>query len=339
MLRRLCLLASFLPVGCGAASGALPPNRSMAPAATARLPAVTEFAIAAENARATVPYQIALGSDGAMWFTEEASGAVGRIDSRGSVRHIALPSQNAQPEGIALGTDGALYVAENEGPNQYGTHVARVAPDGRVREWSDSDYMPQGVAAGSRGQIRFTQGCGGLAVLKAGTIRQYPLQGIPSETNAIAESSDGAIWFAQDGTATIGRISASGTLTSYHGVEYRHKYADLPHGVAVGSDGNLWWTAQMSGVIWAMSPRGAVVHTYVIPSRGAQPWGIVAGPDGALWFTENGAGKIGRVTTAGAFTEYSIPTRNAKPQGLAFDLRGELWFVESGTNKIGRIQP
>jgi virginiamycin B lyase len=317
----------------------MPPVPAAIQPALPRAHAVTEFAIHGANARKTDPYQIVLGADGAMWFTEEAAGAIGRIDANGRVRQIALPSKNAQPEGIALGSDGALYVAENEGPNQYETHVARVNPSGRVREWSDSNYMPQGVAAGGGGQIWFTQGCGGLAVLSGGAIRQYPLQGIPSETNAIAQSSDGAMWFAQDGTATIGRIAPSGALTTYRGIEYRHKYADLPHGVAAGRDGNLWWTAQMSGVIWATNLRGAVVHTYQIPSRGAQPWGIAAGPDGALWFTESGTGKIGRVTTAGAFSEYSIPTRNAKPQGLAFDRSGELWFVESGANKIGRIDP
>jgi virginiamycin B lyase len=287
-----------------------------------------------------VPYQIVAGPDGAMWFTEEGASAVGRIDGRGDVRQVALPSKNAQPEGIALGTDGALYVAENEGPNQYDTHVARVSTDGHVREWNDDDFMPQGVAAGANGRMWFTQGCGGLAVLsKAGTVQHVALQGIPSETNAIVEGPDGAMWFAEDGTATIGRIGASGAIALYDGLLYEKKYADVPHGVAVGRDGNLWWTAFESGVIWATDLHGAIVHAYAIPTKGSQPWGIVAGPDGALWFTEYGAGKIGRVTTAGTFTEYAIPTRNAKPQGLAFARDGKLWFVESGANRIGRIAP
>jgi streptogramin lyase len=31
------------------------------------------------------------------------------------------------------------------------------------------------------------------------------------------------------------------------------------------------------------------------------------GPDGALWFTERLADKIGRLTTAGLFTEFPLP--------------------------------
>jgi virginiamycin B lyase len=340
MIRRSSLLACFLAAGCSAA-GVTPGPLADSPASAAQKPhAITEFAVAVPSVPNPVPYQIAPGPDGAMWFTEEGAGAIGRIDGSGRIRQVPLRSQNAQPEGIASGPDGALYVAENEGPNQYETHVARVTTDGHVREWSDSDFMPEGVAAGADGRMWFTQGCGGLAVLsKAGKVSQFPLQGIPSETNAIVEGPDGAIWFAEDGTASIGRIGASGAVKLYGGFLYEKKYGDLPHGVAVGSDGNLWWTALVSGVIWATDLHGTIVHEYAIPTKGSQPWGIVAGPDGALWFTEYGAGKIGRVTTAGAFTEYTVPTRNSKPQGLAFARDGKLWFVESGANRIGRIVP
>jgi virginiamycin B lyase len=340
MIRRSSLLACFLAAGCSAAG--VTPGPLAVPSLTAaagKPHAITEFAIAERTMPNPVPYQIVAGPDGAMWFTEEGASAIGRIDARGRIRQFPLRSKNAQPEGIALGPDGALYVAENEGPNQYETHLARVSTDGRVREWGDSNLMPEGVA-GADGRMWFTQGCGGLAVLsRAGNIQRFPLQGIPSETNAIVEGPDGAIWFAEDGTATIGRISNSGAVTLYGGLRYEKKYADLPHGVAVGSDGNLWWTALESGVIWATDLHGRIVHAYAIPTNLSQPWGIVAGPDGALWFTEYGAGKIGRVTTAGAFTEYTVPTPNAKPQGLAFAADGKLWFVESGTNRIGRIEP
>ena len=110
-----------------------------------------------------------------------------------------------------------------------------------------------------------------------------------------------------------------------------------------------------------------------------RPHEITAGPDGALWFTEFGANppKIGRMTTAGAFTEFDSrwaaaptgsprdptapcgsprtePPRSAasRPEGdhhrvpAAGGFRpgditpgpdGRLWFTESEANKIGAI--
>ncbi len=67
------------------------------------------------------------------------------------------------------------------------------------------------------------------------------------------------------------------------------------------------------------------------------PWEIATGPDGALWFTENNANKIGRITTAGALTEYPVPTLNSGPLGIAAGPDGALWFTEEAASKIGRI--
>jgi len=47
--------------------------------------------------------------------------------------------------------------------------------------------------------------------------------------------------------------------------------------------------------------------------------------------------KIGRVTTAGSFTEYAIPTRGSGAAGIAAGPDGNLWFTEAMSNKIGRI--
>ena len=48
------------------------------------------------------------------------------------------------------------------------------------------------------------------------------------------------------------------------------------------------------------------------PTPDSGPFGITAGPDGALWFTEVAApNQIGRITTAGAMTEFAVPTPGA----------------------------
>jgi virginiamycin B lyase len=46
---------------------------------------------------------------------------------------------------------------------------------------------------------------------------------------------------------------------------------------------------------------------------------------------------IGRITTAGAITEYAVPTANSVPSSIAAGSDGALWFTENGGQKIGRI--
>jgi virginiamycin B lyase len=67
-----------------------------------------------------------------------------------------------------------------------------------------------------------------------------------------------------------------------------------------------------------------------------QPAGIAAGPDGALWFTEENGDRIGRITTAGAISEFSV-TSGAHPTKITAGPDGRMWFTESGRNQIGAI--
>lgn len=340
-------MACLALTACGGTAQVVPAslssmvNRSAGTAlrsqAAAEPHAIAEFVIHGAGSDA-LPFSIAAAPDGAMWITEPGTSAIARIAPDGAIRQFRLPTLGGEPEGIVAGPSGTMYFAEHAGPN-YATHVAKVTRGGSIIEYNDSNFMPEGVAAGPNGEMWFTQGCAGLAVLARGKVTQYLVSGITGETPAIVRGPDGAMWFSQDGSARIGRVGRDGNLTTYTGLMYESKYNDTPNAVAVGSDGNLWWTAQLSNAIWAMDRHGRIVHVYTIPTPGSAPWGIAAGRDGALWFTEWSGNKVGRVTTGGVFAEYPLPTSNAHPQGIAVDRDGSLWFVESTANRVGRIVP
>lgn len=78
---------------------------------------------------------------------------------------------------------------------------------------------------------------------------------------------------------------------------------------------------------------------FPVPTAGSIPHGITVGPDGALWFTEYATNKIGRITTAGTFTEYTVPTPNSQPENIVAGPDGNLWFTEPNAGQIGRITP
>jgi plastocyanin len=63
------------------------------------------------------------------------------------------------------------------------------------------------------------------------------------------------------------------------------------------------------------------------------------GPDDALWFTEFNANKIGRITTAGAFHEYTLPIAASGPSRIAAGVGGGLWVTQTKANDIARVTP
>src|SRR5262249_25184565 len=86
--------------------------------------------------------------------------------------------------------------------------------------------------------------------------------------------------------------------------------------------------------------RGLTTDSHPAPlrcRRGARPVGIATGPDGALWFTESSSvsTKIGRITTAGVFTEFPAPTNN--PFDITAGPDEAMWFTVQNGNKIGRL--
>jgi virginiamycin B lyase len=105
--------------------------------------------------------------------------------------------------------------------------------------------------------------------------------------------------------------------------------------IALGPDGNLWYTDIEVDQIVRITPTGALT-VFSLP-RGSEPLGIAAGPDDALWFTEATANKIGRITTSGAITTYPLPHAGSWPTDITPGPDGALWFTERNANQIGRI--
>jgi streptogramin lyase len=264
---------------------------------------------------------IVSGSDGALWFTDsgavvelDSGNKIGRISTGGSVSTFTVPA--GVGSGIAAGPDGALWFVAGT-LIAGGAQIDRLTTGGSITEFpifstiGTANLGP--IAAGSDGNLWFTVGSyflstpGIARMTTAGAITLYTVPTANSNFTSIISGPDGALWFTeytgQPGQssfdAKIGRITTAGTITEY----------TVP---SAGSDGGAYCVF-------------------------ARPAGIAAGPDGALWFTIPYGNKIGRITTAGAVTEYSLPTNQSGPAGITAGPNGALWFTESCGNKIGTI--
>jgi virginiamycin B lyase len=169
----------------------------------------------------------------------------------------------------------------------------------------------------------------------AATVTEFPLPSPNSSPGGIVEGPDGALWFTEQGTARIGRMTTGGSVTEYP----LSNPGASPRAITVGRDGALWFTEESFAAtsIGRITKDGTLTE-FPLSNANVEAPSIVAGPDGALWFTEScplftGAtqcpnGRIGRMTTSGKVSEVALPTANSSPEAIAVGRDGALWFTE-----------
>ncbi|HXB05143.1 MAG TPA: hypothetical protein VNY77_09810 [Candidatus Angelobacter sp.] len=161
----------------------------------------------------------------------------------------------------------------------------------------------------------------------------------------IAVGGDGNLWFVDSGQYKVGRMTPSGAITEF-GLP---AIVGGPVGITVGPDGDIWITTNALGQgrqdwIVHLARNGDLVQYPAGKGSGdtsSGPEAITLGPDGNLWFTEFWTNRIGRMTPAGALTEFPIPTSGSGPRGIVAGPDRNLWFVESSRfhPAIARITP
>jgi virginiamycin B lyase len=174
----------------------------------------------------------------------------------------------------------------------------------------------------------------------AAAIDEFPVPG-GGDPGGISAGPDGALWFIEEGSSEIGRITTAGAITHEFPISTTPDPvpADptLPtrlDQITLGPDGALWFTEPRDNSIGRITTTGAVTE-YPLPVPGGAPEGIDVGPDSNLWFTAPGLNQIGRITVAGAITMFGGAGPGASDITAGPD--GALWFTESGANQIGRI--
>ncbi len=228
------------------------------------------------------PVGIAVGSDGAVWFTEWAGNAIGRIDASGRTSEYPIPTASAQPRNIVTGPDRALWFTEGSGHPPSNGGIGRITTKGAVTDYpsipktSSGSYpvsAPFGIAPGPNGTVWFTD----------------------SDQNALGEFPVGSPQSAKEYA-----------LPSYPGQNLNY--------LILGPDNALYFSSYQN-VVWRYPSTGAFSRfTDAAPS--SLILNLVVGPDKAIWFA-NAEGFVGRMTTAGAFTDYSTnaPGRRTEARG------------------------
>src|SRR5581483_8338356 len=130
---------------------------------------------------------------------------------------------------------------------------------------------------------------------------------------------DNNLWFVENRTDKIARITTSGAITEFPLAPH-----SAPYWITTGSDGNLWVTeigeAGRSSMIARVTTAGAVTE-YAIPAGTNFPLEITSAPDKNLWFTL-ASGSVARLElpvsgAAPVITTSAVP-ESARPFEIAF---------------------
>jgi len=273
---------------------------------------------------------IAAGPENALWFAENVSGLIGKIDVNGAITEYGMPP-GGTPQQIVTGPDGNLYFTAPSG-----NYIGQLVPaTGTVTLFAipTPNGTPTAIMVGADGNIWFAETAWNANVIAAmstsGNFSVVTPIATPGLVLAMTLGPDRNIWFTQESYIGVVR---SGSITRYS----TPTFGAAPQGIVAGPDGSLWFTESNGGKIGKITTTGNVTE-YATAYPNAQPGGITVGQDGALWFGYSGLSGIGRITTSGEVSEYEISTDFAGAGGIVEGPDHALWFTESGIGKIGRL--
>lgn len=260
-----------------------------------------------------------------------------RVDKRGVVKLFNDPEGDPLPSGITQGPDRAVWFTDIGNGI-----VGRVTGSGKYTLQQIVGGVSDGITVGPDQNLWFTVGNGGGGVGRITTSGDFSIFKDPggSYTQGITTGPDGALWFAES-NGTVGRITTAGKVTHF-AVATRNAQLE---GIVTGPDGNLWVTeyvvggSRFSSYVIRLSTNGKYKMFKVGDQRyGAGPDQICVGPDKALWFTEADDNALGRLTTAGKYTEFPTNYPYVQPSGIATGPDDALWFTDfGGSAGIGRM--
>lgn len=289
--------------------------------------------------------QMALGADGAMWFTA----TVGPNETPQCPVFPAVPSARCNTIARVTGAGDVTRVIDSIGafenlPVNTRNQQNVVAAGPNHEMWFAFCAGPEAPFANPCGRYRY------ISLREDGTIDvdgKLPLvdnAGNGYYAQGMVQGPDGNMYLTARlnvvcppsiPAQVIFRIDPQGHIT--------HTFAFGAVGgfIALGPDGNLWTNAGTNGI--ARVNLAGFVTLFAVPTPNAGVNVITAGNDGAIWFTEFTAAKIGRITMDGTLSEYPL-TPGSAPAGIASlpgefqNGHGRIWFAEQFANKIGKIE-
>jgi virginiamycin B lyase len=298
------------------------------------LPAAADVAIQAYALPSAggYPHDVAVGSDGIVWYTAQPTGQLGRLDpATGKVDLIPL-GKGAAPHGVVIGPDGAPWVTEG-GTNA----IVRVDPQTReVKRWALPESRGYAnlntLTFDKRGRVWFTgqSGIYGRLDPKSGAMDVWdaPRGRGPY---GIASTPEGAVYFASLAGSYIARVDLdSGAATVIEppikGQGARRVWSD--------SKGRIWVSEWNAGNVSRYDPATSSWKSWKLPGPEPHVYAVYVDDKDMVWLSEWEANAMVRFDPGSEkFEVFRSDRPNANVRQI-LGRPGEVWAPESGTNRL-----
>jgi len=118
--------------------------------------------------------------------------------------------------------------------------------------------------------------------------------------------------------------------------EFRLGPADIPVGIAVSSDGTVWFTLEASDSLGLL--RNGQIQKLPKGADSVEPLGLAVDAGGRAWYTEAPKARISRASIDGTIASFSLSTPVARLGRLAIAPDGDIWFAESSLVSVTRLK-
>jgi len=278
------------------------------------------------------PHDVYPAPDGAVWFTAQSAGKLGRLDpSTGRSDLIAL-GPGAAPHGVIVGPDGAPWVTEG-GQNA----IARIDPATRAAKLFPLPKERRNANLNTatfdrQGMLWFTgqNGIYGRLDPKSGAMTVFDA---PRGTGpyGIATTPDGQVFFASLAGSYLGQIDLSTGAVMVLDPPVPRQGARR---IWSDSRGALWITGWNSGDLFRYDSKSKSWAHWHLPGDGPQPYAVYVDETDAVWVSDWGANAILRFDPrTEKFESLPLPDRYANVRQLA-GRKSEVWGAESGADKL-----
>lgn len=278
------------------------------------------------------PHDVAVGADGAVWYTAQGSGKLGRLDpATGRVTEVGL-GPGSRPHGVIVGPDGAPWITDG-GLDA----IVRVDPaTSAVRrfdlpsERAGADLNTAAFDPGGRLWFTGQAGVYGRLEPASGRIDVFDAPGGPGPYG-ITVTPGGDVYYASLAGSHVARVDpATGAATVLRPPTpdqgTRRVWAD--------SRGRVWCSQWDAGQVAVYDPTGGQWREWRLPGPRPQAYAVYVDGQDRVWLSDfaSNALVLFRPDTE-RFTSFALPSNPGDVRQI-HGRDGEVWGAESAADKL-----